>query len=175
MHALRPAASGGKPSRELITIYDKPKGLDSAVFGLEGVGSDAIRNALWGHEALVFRSKSAAPAYERKSMIHEIVRRMCSKKASIDRLIADPPPPLLPAATSVVPASSAEPKSSASYLIPLNLTQYVAVIDEAGGELPVDIADFTQAELIEEFGMKRLHAKKLRKWLNIHAGGAVKK
>jgi hypothetical protein len=114
LHALRPAASGGKQSRELITIYDKPKGLDSAVFGLEGVASDAIRNALWGHEALVFRSKSAAPTYERKSMIHEIVRRMCSKKASIDHLIADPPPPLLPAATSVVPASPAEPKRMAS-------------------------------------------------------------
>ena len=81
VHALRPAAIGGKQSREIITIYDKPKGLDSTVFGLEGVASDSIKTALWGHEALVFRSKSTAPEYERKSMIHEIVRRMRSKKA----------------------------------------------------------------------------------------------
>ena len=80
-HALRPASDGGKQSREIITIYDKPKGLDSTVFGLEGVASDSIKTALWGHEALVFRSKSTAPEYERKSMIHEIVRRMRSKKA----------------------------------------------------------------------------------------------
>ena len=78
----------------------------------------------------------------------------------------------LPTTTSDVTVDS---ESSASYLTSLGLTRYVAVIDEAGGESPSDIADFTQAELIEQFGMKRLHAKKLRKWLNIHAGGAVKK
>ena len=82
VHALRPVADGGKHSREIITIYDKPKGLDSTVFSLDGVASDAIKSALWGHEALVFRSKLAAPEYERKSMINEIVRRMCSKKAA---------------------------------------------------------------------------------------------
>ena len=63
-------------------------------------------------------------------------------------------------------------KSSASYLAPLNLAEYVTVVDAAGGELPSDIADFTQAELIEEFGMKRLHAKKLRKWLDTRAASS---
>jgi hypothetical protein len=69
----------------------------------------------------------------------------------------------LPTTSSEVAIDS---DSSASYLTPLGLTRYVAVIDEAGGESPSDIADFTQAELIEQFGMKRLHAKKLRKWLD---------
>jgi hypothetical protein len=124
VHALRPAADGGKQSREIITIYDKPKGLDSTVFGLKGVASDAIKNALWGHEALVFRSKSTAPEYERKSMINEIVRRMCSKKASTDHLIADPPPPLPPAA-AVMPAVAAplavDPLASAQNLLDLGI------------------------------------------------------
>jgi hypothetical protein len=106
VHALRPAADGGKRSREIVTIYDKPKGLDGTVFGLEGVASDAIKHALWGHEALVFRGKATSPAYERTSMINEIVRQMCSKKASTDHLIADTPPPLLPAA-AVMPAVAA--------------------------------------------------------------------
>lgn len=60
-------------------------------------------------------------------------------------------------------------RSSAMYLAPLNLTQYITVIDLAGGKLPSDIAAFTQAELIKKFEMKRLHAKKLRKWLDGHA------
>ena len=70
------------------------------------------------------------------------------------------------------PTPPAKQKSSASYLAPLDLIEYVAVIDAAGGELPSDIADFTQAELIEEFGMKRLHAKKLRKWLDTRAASS---
>ena len=72
--------------------------------------------------------------------------------------------------TSAPPTMPA--RSSASYLAPLNLAEYVTVVDAAGGELPSDIADFTQAELIEEFGMKRLHAKKLRKWLDTRAASA---
>ena len=39
-------------------------------------------------------------------MINEIVRRMCSKKASTDHLIADAAP-LLPAAAAVMPAVAA--------------------------------------------------------------------
>ena len=51
-----------------------------------------------------------------------------------------------PGSTSAPPTMPA--RSSASYLAPLNLAEYVTVVDAAGGELPSDIADFTQAELI---------------------------
>ena len=113
---------------------------------------------------------STAPEYERKSMINEMVRRMCSKKASIDHLIADPPPPLLPAA-AVIPAIAVVPpagRSSASYLVPARLSMYVSVFDEWGAEEPGDVESFDEDELIAEFGMKKGHAKRLRKWLAVN-------
>jgi len=60
------------------------------------------------------------------------------------------------------------PHSSSSYLDPLDLSQYVEAVDEAGGERLEMVVDLTQAELIEEFGMESVDAEKLRKWLDEH-------
>jgi hypothetical protein len=88
-------------------------------------------------------------------MINEIVRRMCSKKASTDHLIADPPPPLPPAA-AVMPAvvaplavdplaafkaavaASADPRASAQTLLDhgmISAAQHAEIVREvvAGG------------------------------------------
>ena len=59
--------------------------------------------------------------------------------------------------------------SSSDYLTKLNLTQYVSTFDAAGWDDPRDLLGMDKDLLITEFGMKRLHAKKLRKWLDILA------
>ena len=156
VHALRSAESGGKQSREIITIYDKPKGLDSTVFGLEGVASDAIKNSLWGHEALVFRSKSTAPAYERKSMINEIVRRMCSKKASIDHLIADPPP-LLPAATTMRATDGVFELKG--WLYGLGMGEYESNLRDEGFDSIISLRELEKDDL-KEIGITKLGHRK---------------
>ena len=48
-----------------ILVYDKPKGLDSAVFGQveQGVDTMSIRELIWNHEALIYRSPDCE--YER--------------------------------------------------------------------------------------------------------------
>ena len=45
---------------KFVVVYDKPKGLDSPVFGQIGKHIDAerIRQLLWSHEALVFRRET---------------------------------------------------------------------------------------------------------------------
>ena len=55
-------------------MYDKPKGLNSDVFNLsDTIKPDAVKFAIWGHEALVFRADAKPNAYEHESMVRHIV------------------------------------------------------------------------------------------------------
>ena len=63
-------------------------------------------------------------------------------------------------------------EGSITYLAPLGLGQYAAIIDANGGESHADIAFLSSEELQEEFDMKRLHALKLKRWLE-KCGDAV--
>ena len=56
--------------------------------------------------------------------------------------------------------------SAATFLIPLKLDRYIEKFDEEGADDPDMMMEYSMAELMEEFGMKKMHAAKLCKWLN---------
>ena len=65
------------PKRDIVFVYDKPKGLNSNVFSLsDTIKPDAVKFAIWGHEALVFRPDGPPLAYEHESMVRHIVSLM---------------------------------------------------------------------------------------------------
>ena len=65
------------PKRDIVFVYDKPKGLNSDVFNLsDTIKPDAVKFAIWGHEALVFRAGGQTLAYEHESMVRHIVSLM---------------------------------------------------------------------------------------------------
>ena len=60
-----------------------------------------------------------------------------------------------------------------AFLTTLRLTAYAAAFDEAGVETASDLVDMELKDLVKEFAMKKLHAKRLRKYLDEHtAAGA---
>ena len=61
--------------------------------------------------------------------------------------------------------------SSAAYLTPLDLSQYVQVFDDEGYEKPAALKDMSIDELVGELQMKRGHARTLRQWLDERASG----
>ena len=65
------------PKRDIVFVYDKPKGLNSDVFKLsDTIKPDAVKECIWGHEALVFRADGPPLAYEHESMVRHIVGLM---------------------------------------------------------------------------------------------------
>ena len=63
-------------------------------------------------------------------------------------------------------AASPSPSPSLAYLSPLNLEQYAPAFDDAGGDDPRDLLAMDAAALVAEFRMKKLHANRLRVWLD---------
>ena len=57
------AALKTKPKSRFIVVYDKPYGLNSAVFAQieDGIDDESIRDLIWGKEALIYRGPQ--PAY----------------------------------------------------------------------------------------------------------------
>jgi len=57
-------------------------------------------------------------------------------------------------------------RSAIEFLKPLELSKYAEKFDEEGGDHPVHIERMTEEELVQTFGMARLHARTLRRWLD---------
>ena len=65
--------------------------------------------------------------------------------------------------------NSASPPSSASFLVPLNLGQYVAILDDEGYEVLENLQGMTLDDLKSELKMKSGHARKLAKAIEMVA------
>ena len=63
--------------RQFRSSTGKPKRLTSDVFSLsDTIKPDAVKYAIWGHEALIFRPKQKPLEYEHESMVRHIVSLM---------------------------------------------------------------------------------------------------
>jgi len=75
-----------------------------------------------------------------------------------------------PDAVAPPPSLARQQSTSATFLTPLRLSRYIATFDEmeiSGSAENINaLMKLTVADFVAEFGMKKIHATKLRDWLN---------